>query len=416
MIYQSIFDASPDGMLIVDDSGQILLANRSAERMFGYASGALIGLSVERLVPSSAATRHVRHRANYSASPRNRQMGESDNLQGQRLSGDLFFVDVMLSPIELETGRATLCVVRDASHRKKIEHDLHLASAVFQSTQEAIAVTDLECRIVAVNPAFQTVTEYSAEEVLGKSIGILKSGKHDRNFYRQMWHQIDETGEWSGTIWNRRKSGEIYQEWLSISTVRDSAGHKVHYVGISADMTRMNHAETPTERLARYDILTGLPNRFVFQERMQQTIESATTEGHSFAVLYLDLDGFKAVNDSMGHAVGDQLLIHVSERLRHTLRERDIVTRYGGDEFVILLDKVAASDVAHVAQKLIDVISDPFVLGSAGTAQVGLSLGWSLFPDMAVDMDTLLEQADAALYEAKRSGRGRAISFSSLEQ
>ena len=414
MDYQAIFNASPDGILIVDDAGRIVLANPSAERLFRFPAGTLCGRSIDCLVPDNAAHRHAKHRQNYNKNPRSRPMGEFDNLQGLRCDGELFFIDVSLSPIEMDSGSATLCVVRDASGHKAIEQTLYVASAVFQSTQEAIVVTDRECRIQAVNPAFETVTEYSPEEVIGKSIGLLKSGRHDQDFYRQMWRQILDTGEWSGTIWNRRKGGEIYQEWLSISSIRDRNGRTLQYVGISADMTRINHAETPTERLARYDILTGLPNRMVFQERMEKAIEAAADEGHSFAVLYLDLDGFKAVNDCFGHAVGDQLLIHVAERLRHTLRERDVVTRYGGDEFVILLDKVSAHQVPVVAQKLIGVISDPFVMGADGTAEVGLSLGWSFYPETALDANTLVEQADAALYEAKRTGRGRAVAFSQL--
>lgn len=409
--FAAIFAASPDGLLVVDGSGRIRLANPAVEHMFGYAAGELIGQAIEVLVPAHAAGHHVRDRMAYAAAPRTRPMGASTELAGRCRDGSLVPVDIMLAPVDATGTRGTLCVVRDARPRHATEAKLHLASAVFQTTQEAIVVTDTQCRILAVNPAFERVTEYAEAEVLGQHMRIVASGRHDRSFYDAMWTSIHTTGEWQGAIWNRRRSGEIYQEWLSISTVRDREGRAFQYVGVSADMTRMNHAETPIERLAHFDPLTGLPNRLLLDSRIRKTWERAHRDGLRFAVLFLDLDGFKAVNDDRGHAVGDELLRVIAARLAGSVRESDTVGRLGGDEFIVVLEDLRREDVARLADKLIARVAEPVELSDGSQAHVGLSLGWSTYPDDAQDIDTLMGQADTALYRAKRGGRGRAVAF-----
>jgi diguanylate cyclase (GGDEF)-like protein/PAS domain S-box-containing protein len=312
----------------------------------------------------------------------------------------------MLSPLNIGDCKQTLCVVRDASARKEVEAKLHLANTVFQSTQEGIVVTDVNCRIVAVNPAFEMATEYSEKEVLGQHMRVLRSGRHDEYFFRLMWDAILTTGEWQGGIWNRRKSGEVYHEWLSISTVRDRDGKPVQYVGITTDMSRMNHVETAVERLAHYDALTGLPNRLLLNSRIQKTWERAHRDGKPFAVMFLDLDGFKAVNDRLGHPIGDEPLKVVADRLRENIRETDTIARLGGDEFLIVLEDVGREDIVTVAEQLITRISVPIDLGLAEPVCVGLSLGWSHYPEHADNVPALIRQADEALYQVKRSGRG----------
>lgn len=335
-----------------------------------------------------------------------RPMGASDNLFGKHRDGHLIPVDVMLSPLTVDDKEIVLCVVRDARQRKMVEAKLLIANTVFQSTQEAIVVTDANCMIVAINPAFARVTEYTEEEVIGQHMRILRSGRHDAYFYRQMWDAILTTGEWQGAIWNRRKSGEIYHEWLSISTVRDNKGQPFQYVGISVDMGRMNHVETEVEHLAHYDALTGLPNRLLFNSRIQKTWENSHRDGKPFAVLFLDLDGFKAVNDTLGHPIGDELLKAVAARLSEHLRETDTIARLGGDEFVIVLENVKRDDVAALAQNLVERIAQPFDLGLTSPVRIGLSLGWSYYPDHSAHIATLIAYADEALYRVKRAGRG----------
>ena len=405
-VFEKIFEAVPDGLLVVDTAGLILYANGALEHLFGYAPAELVGQSVEKLTPRNIASAHAAYRDQYQAAPKARAMGASNDLFGCRKDGSLFPVDVMLSPLEIGDQRGTLCVVRDATARKEVEAKLHIANTVFQSTQEAIVVTDVDCRIVAVNPAFEMATEYSEKEVLGQHMRMLRSGRHDDFFYRRMWDSILTTGEWQGPIWNRRKNGDIYHEWLSISTVRDRDGRPVQYVGITTDMGRMNHVETAVERLAHYDALTGLPNRLLLNSRIQKTWERAHRDGKPFAVMFLDLDGFKAVNDRLGHPLGDELLKVVADRLRENMRETDTIARLGGDEFLIVLEDVVHDDIVAVAQQLIERIGAPFDLGLAEPVCVGLSLGWSHYPDHADNVPALIRQADEALYQVKRSGRG----------
>jgi len=405
-VFEKIFEAVPDGLLVVDSAGSILYVNGALESLFGYAPDELVGRPLECLTPLEISSVHVHHRANYQSAARTRPMGASNDLFGRRKDGSQFPVDVMLSPLEIYDRQGTLCVVRDATERKSVEEKLHIANTVFQSTQEAIVVTDIDCRIVAINPAFEKVTVYQEKEVLGQHMRMLRSGRHDEFFYRRMWDSIISTGEWQGAIWNRRKGGEIYHEWLSISTVRDHQGQPIQYVGISTDMGRMNHVETAVERLAHYDALTGLPNRLLFNSRIQKTWERAHRDGRPFAVMFLDLDGFKEVNDRLGHLVGDELLKVVARRLREHLRETDTIARMGGDEFLIVLEDVGREDIVSVAQQLVERISDPFDLGLAQPVCVGLSLGWSYYPEHADNVPALIRQADEALYQVKRSGRG----------
>lgn len=311
-----------------------------------------------------------------------------------------------------EVAQALNAASRLISHRTA-ERDrafdsVRLAQSVMDTTQETIVVTDLDCNILMVNPAFIAVTEYSDEELMGRSIRLLQSGRHERSFYQQMWLTILESGGWQGAIWNRRKSGDIYQEWLVISTVRDAQGQPTHYVGISLDMARMNHVETHMEHLAHHDALTDLPNRLLLHSRLEHTLERAHRDGTRCAVLYADLDHFKPVNDTWGHAAGDELLQQVVARMKERLREVDTLARLGGDEFVVVLDSMASEEEATgVAQELIDRLCAPFLLNGGPTVHIGASIGISLFPEHGDSVKTLIQKADRALYAAKEAGRGK---------
>jgi diguanylate cyclase (GGDEF)-like protein/PAS domain S-box-containing protein len=297
-------------------------------------------------------------------------------------------------------------VARRTSELELANERLKLSAAVFQNTQESIVITDADCRIVAINPAFTKVTEYSAEEVLGKEMRILQSGRHDRSFYQQIWESILITGDWEGEIWNRRKSGDIYKEWLAISTVPGPDGKAAYYVGIGIDLSRMNRTETDLERLAHHDALTGLPNRLLLTSRLAHTLERAQRDNALCAVMFLDLDRFKAVNDTLGHAAGDELLKLVTERMNRRLRDVDTLARLGGDEFVIVLEGVASEeDVAQVASALIDELGSPFILNGNQEARIGTSVGISIYPRDGSHTAELLEKADQALYAAKHAGR-----------
>ncbi len=308
-----------------------------------------------------------------------------------------------------ETGEVVLAsgVASDITERCQAAERLRQAATVFTSTQEGVLITDLDGNILTVNPAFTTITEYTEAEVLGKNPRLLQSGRHDRSFFQAMWHAIVTVGSWQGEIWNRRKGGEIYPQWLNISTVRNEQGQAVNYVGVFTDITQLKRSETQLEYLAHYDPLTGLPNRLLLLSRLNHALERARRDKTRGAVLFLDLDRFKNVNESLGHGTGDELLQIASQRMRACLCETDTLARLGGDEFVVVLEDLPdPANAASVAQKLIDRLDAPFVLSGEQEVYIGASLGISIFPDDADDADRLIQYADAALYQAKGSGRG----------
>jgi diguanylate cyclase (GGDEF)-like protein len=233
---------------------------------------------------------------------------------------------------------------------------------------------------------------------------MLASGRQDRAFFQSMWAALRSVGYWQGEIWNRRKSGEIYPEWLTISTVRDDVGTATGYVGVFTDISRIRHAATQLEHLAHHDALTDLPNRVLLRSRLGHSLDRARRSGSGCAVIFLDLDHFKPVNDRLGHLAGDELLREVAVRIRSRLREPDTLARWGGDEFVAVIEDIG-DGAARLASELIDLLQPPFVLTGGALASIGASAGVSLFPRDGDDPEPLLRHADEALYQAKNAGR-----------
>lgn len=297
---------------------------------------------------------------------------------------------------------------RDITERKHAEDHLRLQAMVFNGVQEGIVITDAKGCVVDANPAFVRSTEYPLEEMRGWNMRFVQSGRQDRSFYQQMWRSIRETGNWQGEIWNRRRSGDIYLEWISISAVHDDTGKVANYVGIAVDLSRMHHPQSELERMAHHDALTNLPNRLLLMSRLEHAIERFKRYGGVGAVLFIDLDRFKPVNDTLGHKAGDELLQTVAERLKARLRDIDTLARFGGDEFVVVLEEIPDPHAAAaVAVDLIDQLNIPFKLSCGGTVNIGGSVGITVFPDDGECPAQLIEQADQALYDAKSAGRGR---------
>lgn len=283
---------------------------------------------------------------------------------------------------------------------------LKQAAAVFESSREGVVITDLEPRILAINRAYIEITGYSEAQVLGKNPKIIKSGHHGKSFYQAMWASLKSVGHWSGEIWNRRRNGEIYPQWLTISTVCNDRNEPCNYVGVFADITQMKQSEARLAHLAHYDPLTGLPNRLLVQSRLHHAIERAQRHNLRIATLYVDLDRFKNINDSLGHPIGDELLIMLAARLKKRLREEDSLARLGGDEFLLVLEDIKEpSESATVAQTLIDLLATPFELPSGHEIFINASIGISLFPDDASNVTELIQHADMAMYLAKKEGR-----------
>jgi len=305
-----------------------------------------------------------------------------------------------------ENGRITCCVLigDEITAQRAREEELRLSQRVFETADEAMVVTDSHARIISVNQAFTRLTGYSRQEALGLNPRVLQSGRHDPSFYREMWRALADDGHWQGDIWDRRKDGTIYPKFLSISILRDGDGKPTHYCGIFYDITERKAFEDKLERLAHYDVLTGIPNRSLLFDRLELATAEALHSGSQAAVLFIDLDRFKAINDTLGHAAGDQVLREAAARICSTIRRNDTAARLGGDEFAVVLPDL--SDPQHaalVAEKIIDRMNAPFLVDGSEVS-VSTSIGISLFPEDHYQPDKLLELADQAMYEVKARG------------
>ncbi len=295
--------------------------------------------------------------------------------------------------------------LQDITQRKLAEEKLRLSATVFENTTEGVMITDDASRIISVNKAFTEITGYGEEEMRGATPDALKSGRHDEEFYAAMWGLIRESGRWQGEVWNRRKNGDIFPEWLNIAVVKDERGRITHYVGVFSDISAMKESESKLDHLAHHDPLTGLPNRLLLNARMEHSLARARRNNSQLAILFLDLDHFKNINDTLGHPIGDLLLQETAHRLTGCVREEDTVTRLGGDEFTLLLEDQRNSRYASdVAQKIIAALAERFVL-QGHEVFVTCSIGISIFPSDGDNVTTLFKNADSALYRAKEQGR-----------
>lgn len=325
-----------------------------------------------------------------------------------RSDGSRHWLRWAVSPWRNEWGETGGIIIyaEDITPRKLAEERLRLAHAVFENVQEGIVIADLDRRIVTANPAFRAISEYSESELSSCGMRLASSGPHERTFYEEIWACIGSTGSWQGEIWDERKGGESYPQWLGISTVRNEEGAPSYYVGVIADISRMRHAQSHLHYLVHHDALTGLANRALLSLRLRHTIERTRRIEAQCAVLFLDLDGFKRVNDLWGHQAGDELLRLAAKRMKARVREVDTLARLGGDEFVLVLEQVGSrSDVADFARELIAQLGAPFTLKSGCQVSVGISIGISLCPANGDDAESLVRLADTALYRAKQAGR-----------
>lgn len=325
-------------------------------------------------------------------------------------------VEMRVAPITVGGERRAQVILRDISLRKLREQELQLAQTVFETTAEAMMITDANKKIVAVNPAFTDITGYGRDQAMGQDPHILSSGRHDQAFYTEMWSTLAVNGHWRGEVWNRRADGAAYVQRVTISCIRNRQGQITNYVGVFSDITREKEASEKLRHTASHDALTGLPNRALLHDRLEQAISKASRDDSGLALLFIDLDGFKPINDTHGHLIGDLLLQGVAERLRDCVRESDTVARLGGDEFVILsLNTASQQDAAIIAQKVLDTLARPFALNGI-SAQVGASIGIALYPVHANSGEALLMAADHAMYAAKNAGRRCYRSAAALPQ
>ncbi len=416
--FRALFESLTEAVFVLDAQGRQLMAHLPAGS--GLAAGAASGPqhgTLAALFPAEAMSRLERARAQMMRD------GVPQELDFRSEAGAMSReFSATLSPMkgDADGPDGLVLVVRDVTAERAAAESQRIAATTFES-QEGTMITDGKGTILRVNHAFSELTGYAAEEVVGRTPAVLRSGRHDTDFYRALWRTLLDDGYWQGELWNRRKSGELYPAWLRISAVRDTAGQTTHYVGAFADISERKEAENRIRSLAFYDPLTSLPNRRLLLDRLGQALAAGQRQQAYGALLYLDLDHFKMLNDTRGHDAGDDLLVQVAARLRATVRGEDTVSRLGGDEFVVLLENlhpsavIAARRAEQVAEKVRRALTQPFAL-AGGDYTLSPSIGISLFRGHDSDVQTLLKQADMALYEAKAHGRNCIRFFSPAMQ
>jgi diguanylate cyclase (GGDEF)-like protein/PAS domain S-box-containing protein len=402
-----------DGVITTDAEGRVEFMNPAAEVLSGWsaelARGSLLSevLEIHDVVSGEKIECPVSRALNGGG-----VVVLTDNVSlTERRHGNRHIVDLVTAPIRPSSGGAvlgTVLAMRDESEKRAQEYRMNLLASVVEHASESVVITNPDTVIIDVNQAFTEVTGYTRDEAVGQKISILKSGRHDRSFYERMWEDLGSSGYWHGEIFNRRKSGEIFVEMASISAVRDSRGKVTHYFGLFTDITLLKDQQRQLEHLAYYDVLTGLPNRRLLADRFEVALSQTLRSRGDLAVCYLDLDGFKEVNDRFGHRTGDQLLVEVAERLKGSVRSGDTVARLGGDEFVLVLlgfDRTAVND--RTLDRILGSLATPFALADTAI-NISASIGVALCPeDGGNDLDSLLRHADHAMYIAKQAGRNR---------
>jgi diguanylate cyclase (GGDEF)-like protein/PAS domain S-box-containing protein len=408
---RTVIETEPECVKVVDRSGKLLEMNTAGLNMLEADTLDTVKqyTLLKFIVPE--------YRAAFIALHKRVIKGESGSLEFEvtGLRGTRRWLETYAAPLRDQTGNIAmmLAVTRDVTQHKYAETQLKLAAKVFEQSSEGFMITDADRNIVKVNHAFTVITGYSEIEALGQSADMLSSGLHNQDFYHGIREAIDAQNYWQGEIWNRRKNGEVYPELLNISVVRDNAGNISEYVSVFADISPLKASEAQLEFLAHHDPLTSLPNRLRLFYRLEHSIDAAKREGKQLALLMLDLDRFKDVNDSFGHLAGDQLLQLVANRLMTRLRNLDTVSRLGGDEFTVLLEDIShPENAARIAQTIISDLSEPWTLPNSLEVLIGVSIGISLYPQHGDTPELLLQHADAALYKAKESGRNCFAYFS----
>lgn len=401
----AIFDATTDLVAMADASGKILHINRAGQKILNLdAVATFASLSLLDLYPSSEHD-FISSQALQIALREGIWSGEATIFS--RKDNQVISVSQVIIAHKNNLGQVEFLstIARDITDLKKAEKALIMFARVFESTQEGMMITDNDNKIQNINPAFTAITGYTLEEIVGKNPNFLRSGKHEKGFYQTLWQSINVFGKWQGEIWNRRKNGEIYAEWLTISTIKDDKGKVTNHVAIFSDITSVKLAQNRLIHLAHHDGLTGLPNRLLFNDRLDQAIMKSYRDNSLVAVVFIDLDKFKPVNDKFGHRIGDLLLQAVAERLRGCVREEDTIARLGGDEFTIILEDIfKPEDAAKIASKIIATFSNPFLI-EGHILNIGASIGISVFPVDGHDGETLVKHADKAMYKIKESGR-----------
>jgi len=401
-LMKSIIDNSNLSNFILNPEGKVVFVNDYACQVLGYTRDELTQMHPWDFDPDFNAEAWPGVWSQLKA-----DKAVNIETRHRRKDGTVLDVEVRGHYIAHRAHEYSFTFVQDITERKIVDAELRIAATAFES-QEGMIITDANSKILKINHSFTRITGFTSEEALGRKMTLLKSGIHDTGFYRGMWDSIQSTGSWQGEIWNRRKNGDIYPEWLTITAVKDAGGVVTHYVGTMIDITARKAIEDRVHHLAHYDVLTDLPNRALLSDRLHQALAQAKRDKSKLALIFLDLDYFKPVNDELGHEIGDLLLKQVALRLQHCIkRETDTLSRVGGDEFVIILSHIESDqDAALMADKIILSLMRPFEI-EENVINISCSVGIGVYPTHGKDATSLMRVADNAMYQAKRAGRGR---------
>ena len=409
--FRQLFERSHDAIVLIEGNA-ITDANPAALKLFKAASKeGLVGKTLLDFSPASQPSGELSALADAAQLAQNFIDGNRRyEWQYQLPDGSLLWAEVMLTSITFDHQFLSFAVLRDVTERKATESMLLMAAQVFENSRDAIAVTDQEHKVLAVNHAFTQITGYPAAAIVGAELPYLRTGANEPGFYKQIWEYVAANGHWEGEVWSKRMNGEDYPVWVALTCIRDAADKVCHYMAIMSDITDRKRVEEHTRHLAEHDCLTDLPNRVLFLDRLHQALGAARRKHSHVAVMFLDLDRFKGINDGFGHHVGDAVLKEVSKRLTGCVRSVDTVSRQGGDEFVVLLADIGGVDqAAHVAGTVMQAVAQP-VEHEGHTISLSVSIGISMYPQDGADIGTLLKHADVAMYHAKQNGRN-AFSF-----
>ena len=400
-----ILEESRNEIYIFDaDTLEFINVNQGARLNLGYTMSELAGMTPVDINPDMTREAFDRHLAPLRDGSQERQYFETIH---NRKDGSRYPVEVHLQLASLGPRRVFVAMIQDISQRREFSVKLRQAATVFDNSNEGVMVTDADRNITAVNQAFTEITGHDGADLLGKKTDILRSDRHDQAFFEDIYAALHKRGRWQGEIWHRRENGEAHPHWTSISEVRNEAGSVTNYVYLFTDIAAIEDIQKRVKYLAYHDPLTHLPNRTLFDDRLAHALHNTRRSGKRVAVLFLDLDGFKDINDSLGHLAGDELLQQVAGRLVISVRETDTVTRYGGDEFTIILEGIEAlENVVSISERILYEIHKPFIIGGH-ERKLSTSIGVSVYPEDGRDQHALVERADAAMYLAKHAGGNR---------
>ena len=407
----TILDTALDAVIRMDGQGRIMDWNASAQIIFGWTKDEVLGRALGSIiVPVQHRQAHQNGLACFLEAGKSQILNRRIEITALRRNGEEFPVELAITPIKVDKSYIFTAFIADISERKQSEVKLRLAANVFTHAREGIMITRPDCKIIDVNEAFTKITGYTAEEVIGNSPSMLSSGGHNADSYSAIWQSIHLTGGWEGEIQSRRKNGELYPQQLTIILVRDVNDTVMNYMAVFVDITLRKAAVDEINQLAFYDSLTHLPNRRLLVDRLNQALVASARSGKDGALLFLDLDHFKTLNDSLGHDIGDLLLKQVAERLTACVREGDTVARLGGDEYVVMLEDLsehaieAATQAEAIGEKILSTLNQVYQLDSHEYHST-LSVGVALFSDHNQSQEDLLKHADIAMYQAKKAGR-----------